>query len=270
MDDNLQQAATTPPTAPDASGMSSTQQPNTQQSGQAPASEPGASQPASTPDSGAAGQIGLSQEQFQELLSRVNPPQPAGQPQKQYSMEDFNRAFNVMQVDDTLLQAFGATEENAPMLRRAIEQMRDGFVRQSMTMAEYVIQQRLAEIAERYAPVEEVATEYRTEKLKAEFYGKYPDLKGLDELAIMVRDQFVREGKKFPTKDKALQAVAEAVRAKVKQLAGVAGVAGNGAGASQQQQQKSTTGMSTVSAGGQGGVGSTSGGKKPAWLEALS
>lgn len=251
---------------------SSTPPQDTQTSGQTPPSST-SSAPVSTAQTAPAqpgSPVGLSPEQFQELLARVPqaPAQPQ-QPQRQYTMEDFNRTFNVMQIDDGMLQPFGFDEERLPVARKAFEGLRDGIVRQAMTMAEYYVQQRLQEVEKRYAPVERIATDYETERLKKEFFTAHPDLKGLDQLAIMVRDRFIQEGKTFPTKELALKAVAEGTRALAKQLSGGQQVA---PAVGQQQQQQTTTGMSTVSAGGQGGVGSAqaTGGKKPAWAEALS
>ncbi len=243
-----QQQQATPPTAsPPVDGQS--------QEGQPPTQHPSL--------------VGLTKEQLSEIVRTATTGvaqqvQQGAQPQQQYTQDDFNRIFNVVQVTPETLAKFGlpATPEAA----KAFSELKDAIVRQAVTMSHYLVQQAqegmTKQFGQEYGVAKQFASEYYENKLKDEFFETHPDLKGYDPLLIQVKDQLLREGQDFKgDKQAAFKAVAERTRAVIKSLPGLNG----------QQSQQTTTGnqskptsgktrMSTVTTGGQGGAGATSSG----------
>lgn len=207
------------------------------------------------------GLVGLTKEQIQEIVQGTAQAVSGQQPrqQQQYTIEDFNKAFNVVQVTPELLSGFGLRDAT-PEMAKAFEAITQAIVKQAVTMNAYQLEQVRQTMMGEFAPVIKFSAEAQAEQLKTEFFGVYPDLKGFDPLLIQVKDQLVSEGADFKgDKKAAFKAVAERTRAVIKSLPGLNGQQ-QGAGDSQHKETRQNAArMSTVSAGGQGGAGSGGG-----------
>lgn len=213
----------------------------------------------------AGGVIGLTKEQLQELVQGATAGvaqqfQQQGQQQGQMSQEEFEKAFQFYKPSPALLEKFGG-QEALPLLM----ELRDGLVRQALTMAAHYHQMQLREFEGRINPQLSAAQEVHMARMRDKFMEEYPDLKNCEPLLVEIRDSLLASGVRFKTQKEAFDAVATKARSILKSLAPQGQQQQGAAGG---QQRGSTNNMSTVSSGGQGGVGAGSGsggGKKPSW-----
>lgn len=258
-----------PPAAAPSAGQSALEP---EGSAPAPATPPAATPPA-PPAPGAPGsQAPLTAEAIAQAMKRAGVGQPAApqQPQRQYTQEDFDKAFNVVRPSKDavakLRKVFAAAEEDPALVGEAIAtltEMLHGAARQAVTMSGY----HLAEVEDRvraeYAPALAFVAEQREAALRDEFYGKFKDLKQWDPIVRQVVETIKKEG--FDgTKDAAFALVEQRTREVIKQLP--VGTAAPGGAAAPPEGQAPSHHMTTLTSGGQGG-GQTSGagaGKKSA------
>lgn len=237
----------------------------------APAAAPAAPAPAA-PVAGAPGsQAPLSADAIVQAMKKAGiggqTTQPQ-QPNRQYTQDDFDKAFNVYRPSKDavakLRKAFVAAEEDPALIGEAIATLTDmlhGAARQAVTMSGY----HLAEIEEKLTGMVQPALSYVAEQreaaLRDEFYGKHKDLKQWDPIVRQVVESIKKEGFNG-TKDEAFALVEQRTKEVIKQLP--VGSAPNGAPPAEGQAPSHS--MSTLTSGGQGGgqpSGQPSGKKSP-------
>lgn len=178
------------------------------------------------------------------------PPQEAP---KQWTQEDFDKHFQVFNPNPEMVQALLAGGEGAV---KAMHVLRDGLVKQAVTMAAYIVQDRLDQFSKEHSPKWEGASQYvqekRAKELVDEFYSQNEDLKKFEPIVQATIAQMKGEGHNFKTKEEGFKACAERVRAVLKSLPGL-NLEDAAAGAS--PQSPATPRMPTLSNGGQGGSG---------------
>lgn len=189
--------------------------------------------------------------------------QPAAAPaanEPQYTEADFNRAFNVFQPDEGTIKALLA---GGPDALKALGTLRDGLVKQAVTMAGYMIQQAVENhrkaIDADYGDVRSHVNEQRVQQLFTQFYEKNPDLKKYDSVVRMVVDRMKSENLKFKNPTEGFKALSDRVRETLKQIPGASLEGGAGAGNNNQPQNGSTS-MPALSAGSVGAGTGRSGG----------
>lgn len=202
------------------------------------------SPPAATPQ--------LTPDAIAEAMKKVGigAPAPAAQPPVQYTQEDFDKAFQVFQPSAELLTALAAGGEAGV---KALAQLRDGLVRQAVTMASYIVQDQIekyeAKFRPQFEPVAKYVTEKQVKELYDEFYTTNKELKPYDSIVQAAVQQLKGEGANFKTKEEGFKAAAERTKAILK-ASGISLEAGAPGGGS-----PNPTRMPTLSKGGQGGLG---------------
>jgi hypothetical protein len=177
-------------------------------------------------------------------------PAHSPQPEKQYTQEDFDKAFNVFNITPELLAQLRG-EGDLPL--KALIALRDGLNKQSVTMASYIAKQVEEKLREEFAPVQTHFQEQQVEKLYNKFFTENEGLKPYDSICKAVVAQMQSEGVKFDSQTAAFKALADRVRLVVQKLPGSNGqlpAAGSPA----------PTRMPPLSRGGQGGTGKGTGG----------
>ena len=192
------------------------------------------------------------------------------------TMAKFEKAFNVYKFDADKLARLGYTQEQIESVMPIYEDLRDGLVRQAVTMSNYQIGLMREELVKMFQPALDVSRQQIEERLKAEFLDAHKDLVGYEPLLEEIKNRLVAQNKQFKSKEELFTTISTEARTIIdkvlKRGTGGAGGTGNGSsGTSQQQQQSQSHRMSTVSAGGQGGAsgGASTQGDKPGWLKAL-
>lgn len=126
--------------------------------------------------------------------------------------EEFNQAFNVATVTPELMDAFTNVEIPIEQRIAVFDKYGQALVREAVTMALHSIQDSekrlLAGFSDQIQPLADNLSVSKAEKLKAEFYTVYPDLKPYEQILKEVHGAFVAQGIKFPTNEKAFEAVA--------------------------------------------------------------
>lgn len=183
------------------------------------------------------------------------PAQPQ-QPPKQYTQEDFDKAFQVFQATPEMITQLLAGGEGA---LKVFHSIRDGLVRQAVTMASYVIQDQLERYQQEFNPkfsnVEKYVSERQMKELYDEFYSENKDLKPYNTLVETAVQQLKAEGVQFKTKAEGFKAAAERARQLLKSIPGLNLTSPDDGGGA-----PNPTRMPTLSRGGQGGVGKGQGG----------
>jgi hypothetical protein len=190
------------------------------------------------------------------------------QPQRQYSQEDFDKAFNVVRPSkdavSKLRKAFVAAEEDPALIGEAIATLTDmlhGAARQAVTMSGYHLAEIEDKIRGEYAPALAYVAEQREAALRDEFYVTHKDLKQWDPIVRQVVESIKKDGFNG-TKAEAFALVEQRTREVIKQLP--TGTAAPGGAAGGEGGQAPSHHMATLSSGGQGGgqTGGQAGGKK--------
>lgn len=101
---------------------------------------------------------------------------------------------------------------------KVLEQMRDGFVGQSLRAAELMQAQELGQFQQQLAPVQQFAAEQQQEKAWAGFAEKHPHLKDYRKVVDMVSSQLVASGYKPTNNDELFATVAQQVEAHIKAI----------------------------------------------------
>jgi hypothetical protein len=191
-------------------------------------------------------------------------------------MAKFEKAFNVYKFDPDKLARLGYNEDQIASVAPVYEDMRDGLVRQAVTMAAYQMGLLKEELMKQFQPALDSARQQMETQLKAEFLDKHKDLVGYEPLLEEIKNRMVAQNKQFASKEVLFETISTEARAIIDKVlkrgtaggGAPAGGGGNGNGNGQQQQSHR---MSTVSTGGQGGAGGSPAGTgdKPGWLKAL-
>lgn len=203
---------------------------------------------------------GLSKDDIIDILKEAGVSQapapatqqpPAAAPQ--LSQEDYNRMFNVWQPDAGLVAQL--RDEDPAKAIQAMVALRDGLVRQALTMADFRIRQMVDGMQKDHiAPMQQFMEEAREEKYRNEFFDKHADLRPYEEIADAVSAKLIGNGLKG-TKDHVFSEIAKATRAVVKKLL----AANGGKEATPPTEGAKRSKMSTLIGGGQSGGKQTSG-----------
>jgi hypothetical protein len=204
-------------------------------------------------------------------MQRTQQPQP--QP-RQYTQEEFDKMFNVFRVNPQHITSILAGGEQAVA---AFNEIIPGIVKQAVTMAVLERQQALEEFEQsklkgRFDELDQIRQDYlerQGERVKKQFFDKYPELQNYEPMVIAFGTQLQQQGFQGTT-DQAFEQVANLVKTTLAK-AGVQLAAGGGQSAKQQPQGQQHQ-MASLSAPGGGGGGGSGGSAKPksAGLAALS
>jgi hypothetical protein len=167
-------------------------------------------------------------------------PQQAA-PQRQWTKEEFDRAFNVFNPDEGLVTEILA---GGPKAVEAMQKVVQGVVRQATTMAGYQLQQMRDELEGRLTPLQQAHQAQNEERLMGRFLDANKDLKGFEVLIKHVAQGLQAQGRRFDAEDAAFKHVANEVRTLVKQFSS----SGQGQQGQQTEQQTQKTGASTAMA----------------------
>lgn len=148
--------------------------------------------------------------------------------EKQVSQEEFDKMFNIFRPSEQLLTELRSDDPKVAM--SAYQTMAHAAAKQAVTIASHLVANQIAEIRAQFQPAMSMAQERAMEQMKTEFFTEHPDLKGLDPLLVLIRDQFVANGVKFKTKEEAFKAVAAEARKQMEALPGLKNGSANGSG----------------------------------------
>jgi hypothetical protein len=194
--------------------------------------------------------------------------------------------FNVYKPTNDLLARLRS--EDATVALKAVLEMRDGIIRQAMTMVGYqqkqLQQQMKGEFDGRFSPISEYVSTRQASEFRDDFFDAHPELEPYEEVVDAVAAKLQASGFKGKTREEVMERFATESKVIVDKFLAAgktAGQAGNGQasnGAGQQGQNQNhgkATGkagasrMSTLLGGGQGGGdrGAGQGAKGPAGME---
>lgn len=237
----------------------STPQGGTEQGQQQPQGQPAQAQPQGQPAQQPAAQPAAQPNQYvmtdaqlaalgQQLRGPAQEQQQQPTQQPQISQEEFNKRFNVVTVDDQTYQAILGVAPDSPERVRALQNTLQGVVRQSLTMARFLVQQEVeklqSQMGSQFKPLLEAHEQQRETAYKNEFFQKNPDLKNHEPLLVEIIAAAKARGLQFESPAQ----VMEYVSATANRILGRNGSAQNG-------QQRPTNApaapsMPTVSTGG--------------------
>jgi hypothetical protein len=165
--------------------------------------QPGIPPPTPAVDSASIAQIVAStMQQFQQQ----NAPAP-----RQMTAEEAAAHFQVWNPDERYVNDINQlVDPSIPMedRHRILAAMRDGIVNQAFRAAELLVEQRLAQVDQRYAPVLAQAQQMEAKQLQKDFEGRYPQLKGQEELVNSITAGLSAQGYRPKDKNEAFESVA--------------------------------------------------------------
>src|ERR1043165_1990693 len=233
--------------------------------GAEPAAAGGSTEPTTEPTATGADddKTSLTRDDIVDILREAGLGAPTAQPsaaavaEPQITQEQFDKMFNVFKADETLVKRL--TSEVPAERIQAITDLRDGLIKQAMTMAEYRVKQHLDHlVSERIIPIQSYVSERQAADFHSEFYEKNPDLKPYELIVDAVSTKLTQKGFTAATRDEVIKRFATGAGAAVKAMTGqpttatAGGGAGNGAPGGGKPSGKHQ--MSTLTAGGQGGT----------------
>ena len=202
----------------------------------------------------AAATSGLSKDDVKEILSAAmekvgGERQQTTTAEPQMSAEDFEKAFNVFKATPELLAQL--RHEDSAVALKAFHALRDGLIRQAMTMAEYRMKQYVDNLRTNdLAPLQSYVSEAQATSFRNDFFGQYPDLEKYETIVDAVAAKLGAAGFTAPTRDEVMKRFAEETQKIVAQLTATQGNGADG------KMKTATTGgrkMSTLTGGGQTG-----------------
>lgn len=204
---------------------------------------------------------GLSKDDLQQILTgalehvgtKATAAAATSQPERQYSQEEFDKAFNVLKLSPDFLTQLRS--EDPAVAMKALEQYRDGLVRQAMTMAEYRVQALIKEIRDNdLAPIQSFVSEQQATSFRNDFFKANPDLEKYESIVDAVAAKLSQAGVRG-TRAEMMTHYATESKKIIDQLtaANAGATAGNGAGKTNTNGGHASTGrkMSTLTGGGQ-------------------
>ena len=179
----------------------------------------------------------------------IGQTQPVATPEKEYKQEDFDKAFQVFNASPELVQELLSGGDGA---LSAMSKLRDGLVKQAVTMASYIVQDQLEKYDLKNRPqfdsVHKYVSEKQAKELYDDFYAKNKELQPYDTVVQTAVQQLKAEGMQFKTKEEGFKAAAARTKAILKTIPGI----------NLEPDTKispTPTRMPTLSKGGQGGLG---------------
>ena len=223
----------------------------------------------------AAATTGLSKEDIASILKEAGlggkaaPDTSVGRPLP--TTEELEKLFNVWKPSNELIAQLRSEKPEDAVA--ALTAIRDGLLKQAMSMAEYRVQQLLKGLQDdQIAPLQSFVSEAQANSFRSDFFTKYPDLEKYETIVDAVAAKLQQSGFKAESREKVMERFATEAQAIVKSLlagSGAAGAAaGNGKTGSGNPPQRK---MSTLTGGGHGpggtGVGNKGSQKGPAGIE---
>ena len=197
-------------------------------------------------------------------------PQVQPAPQPQMSQEEFNKTFNVVNLNANDFAAITGYVPDKPEQVAALNNFAQGIVKQALTMAQVHIASVTQSLEQRFGQQISPLTQQREaqvgEAVKNEFFTAHQDLKDLEPLVTEIANQAKTSGQKFASKEEAFKFVADRVRSLVPRAPTAASQPGATAPNQPQGQQPVQRRMATTSVGSQASSsgGSATGSKSDA------
>ena len=159
---------------------------------------------------------GLTKEDITAILREVIPAAKKEDEAPRLTPEEFERRFNVFKPSTKLIEDLRS--EDPQVALKAIEELRDGLVRQAYTMADVRMQQMAEALLKQYiAPVMTSVQEQQAERYETAFYKSYPDLSKYSDIVDAVAIRLNESGFKGSQKE-VFDRVAQDVRAVLKKM----------------------------------------------------
>jgi hypothetical protein len=133
-------------------------------------------------------------------------------PQRQYTPEELAQHFQIWNPDDRFVNELNKlSDAEAPYEERVklLHGMRDGIMQQAFRAAQLYVEQQMGSLKQEMAPALEYAQQQQATKLMNEFHGKYPSLKGYEELVDSITAKLSAQGFRPKSKDEAYDKVAQ-------------------------------------------------------------
>jgi hypothetical protein len=134
------------------------------------------------------------------------------QQQRQMTPEEAAAHFQVWNPEEKYVNDLNKlVDPSIPLGERQqlLAELRDGLVNQSFRATELLLEQRLQQIDQRYAPVLALAQKQEAKALQKDFEGRYPQLKGQEELVNSITAGLSAQGYRPKSKDEAFESVAK-------------------------------------------------------------
>lgn len=145
--------------------------------------------------------VAATMQQFQQ-------PQPPRQP----TPEELAKHYQVWNPDPDFVNSMNKlVDPEVPLEERVklLHSMRDGMVNQAFRGAELLLEQKMAEMQQQFAPAIQYAQERQSKALMKEFETRYPGLKGQGELVNSITARLGAQGFRPKSRDEAFEKVAE-------------------------------------------------------------
>lgn len=152
-------------------------------------------------------------------------------PEKQWTQEELDAAFNVWKPTQELVERIRAGGEDG---LKAMLEMREGLSKQFGTLLQYSIEVAKKEMLGQVGPALTYAQEQAAAKDREAFFAENEDLKPYEALTQTVFNALKAEGYKAKTQEEAFKTLADRTRALLP-------TNGNGAGAGQPSGARTTT-----------------------------
>jgi len=214
---NTEAPATTPAVSPTTTVASANSNAQTQQpAGQTPpVAQTAATQQALSPEQIAdiAAQAAVRVNQSSAQSGKTTAQEQA---QPAMSQEQFNKTFNVVQLDQAGFTEIMGYTPDSPKQVEALNNFAQGVVRQALTMAQVHVQSVTRDLEQRFGSVVNPITAERDAQvgaqLQQEFFQTHPQLKAAEPLVIEIANKVKASGRKFQTREEAFNFVAEETR----------------------------------------------------------
>jgi hypothetical protein len=232
--------------------------------GSAPSKET-AQQPQRAAPSGAEARVDARElaQEFGHVIGQHFQQQPKAEPQM--SVEEAKRLLNVWEPSQEWLSKYDNLESRIP----ALVDMRDGFIKQADTIAQYRMNEMMQRMQQTYAPVIQYMQTQEAKAGEWRFREKFPELAhdNMRPLLYAVSQNLLAQGIPFRSEEELFSAIATGVEAVIKVNNPEFKLGGNGAAASapvkQQHYGRPQAGGIPVTTPGSGGVSGGRGGAGP-------
>jgi hypothetical protein len=223
-------------------------------------------QPPPTPPSGGEARVDARElaHEFGNVIGQHFQQQPKAEPQM--SVEEAKRLLNVWEPTQEWLGKYDNLESRIP----ALVDMRDGFIRQADTIAQYRMNEMMQRMQQTYAPVVQHMQAQEAKAGEWRFKESFPELAhdNMRPLLYAVSQNLLAQGIPFRSEGELFSAIASGVEAVIKVnnpefKLGANGAEAQGAPVKQQHYGRPQAGGIPVTTPGSGGVSGGRGGAGP-------
>ena len=183
---------------------------------------------------GAAATSGLSKDDVKEILFAAmekvgERPAATAAAEPQMFAEDFEKAFNVFKFTPDMLAQL--RHEDSAVALKAFHALRDGLIRQAMTMAEYRMKQYVDNLRTNdIGPLQTYVSEAQATSFRNDFFQEYPDLEKYETIVDAVATKLGASGFTAPTRKEVMARFADETKVIVAQLTATGGNGANNGG----------------------------------------